>query len=82
MKVAKKFVQVTAKFDENGITPLQIFWSDGRIFKIDRILDVRPAASIKAGGFGIRYTCRIKGSETFLFYEEPRWFVEAKIPSA
>lgn len=79
MKVVKKFVSVTAKFDQNGITPLQIFWSDGRIFEIDRITDVRPAASIPAGGFGIRYTCKIAGKERLLFYEDPRWFVEAKI---
>ena len=27
---------------------------------------------------GTRYTCRILGQESYLFYEEPRWFVEAK----
>lgn len=25
-----------------------------------------------------RYTCRILNQESYLFYEEPRWFVEAK----
>jgi len=79
MKVVKKFVEVVAKFDEDGITPLSIQWPDGRVFDIDRILDVRPAASIPAGGFGIRYTCKVGGKERLLFYEEPRWFVEAKI---
>ncbi|PKM60036.1 MAG: hypothetical protein CVU99_10300 [Firmicutes bacterium HGW-Firmicutes-4] len=79
MKLVKKFVKVTARFDEDGITPLSVQWPDGRVFDIDRILDVRPAASIAVGGLGIRYTCRIGKKETYLFYEEPRWFVEAKI---
>ncbi|MBC3897999.1 hypothetical protein GH811_00030 [Acetobacterium malicum] len=80
MKVVKKFVSVTAKFDQNGITPLKIFWSDGRVFDIDRVTDVRPAASIVVGGLGIRYKCKIGGKERLLFYEQPRWFVEAKSP--
>lgn len=80
MNLVKKFVEVVAKFDEDGITPLSIQWPDGRIFDIDRIVDVRPAASITVGGFGIRYTCKIAGKERLLFYEEPRWFVEAKSP--
>ncbi|PKM61725.1 MAG: hypothetical protein CVU99_02280 [Firmicutes bacterium HGW-Firmicutes-4] len=80
MKVVKKFVSVTAKFDQDGITPLQIIWPDGRVFDVDRVLDVRPAASIAVGGLGIRYKCKIAGKERLLFYEEPRWFVEAKSP--
>lgn len=78
MKVVKKFVEVIAKFDEDGIMPVSIHWSDGRVFYINQVLDVRPAASIAVGGLGIRYTCRIGKKETFLFYEEPRWFVEVK----
>ena len=35
-------------------------------------------ASLKAGGAGIRYTCRIDGKLTHLFLEGDRWFVEAK----
>jgi len=65
--------------DETGqMMPRSVQWEDGRIFDIDRILDVRPAASLKAGGQGMRYTCRIRGRETYLFYENPRWFVERK----
>ena len=78
MKLVKKFVEVVAKFDEDGITPQSIHWPDGRVFYINQVLDVRPGASIKAGGIGIRYTCQINGKEKLLFYEEPRWFVEAK----
>lgn len=75
----KVFVEVIAKFDiEGNIIPLSIKWETGKIFEIDRILNKRRAASLKAGGQGIRYTCKIEGKETYLFYEEPRWFVEAK----
>lgn len=80
MKLVKKFVEVVAKFDEDGITPLSIQWPDGRIFEIDSIMDVRPAASVAVGGLGVRYKCKIGGKERLLFYEEPRWFVEEKCP--
>lgn len=75
----KVFVEVTAKFDTQGdITPLSITWADGTVFEIDRVLDKRRAASLKAGGQGMRYTIRVNGHSTYLFYEEPRWFVEGK----
>ena len=75
----KVFVEVTARFDVDGIiVPLSIRWEDGTLFEIDRVLDVRQAASLKAGGQGIRYTIRIGRHRTFLFYEAPRWFVEGK----
>ena len=77
MRYQKKYVEVTARFDTEGrIIPLKILWEDGSSFFIDRVLDIRPAASLKAGGAGIRYTCRINLQEKFLFLEENRWFVE------
>ena len=77
MKYKKKYVEVTARFDTDGrVFPLIILWEDGPAYFIDKILDVRPAASLKAGGAGIRYTCRINMVERFLFLEESRWFVE------
>lgn len=72
----KQYVSVTAIFDADGnILPLQINWDDGRCFEIDRITDIRYAASLKAGGAGIRYTCRIKQTEKYLFLEDNRWFI-------
>ena len=77
--VRKVYVEVTARFDVDGnITPLSVTWEDGTVYEIDKVLDQRRAASLKVGGIGMRYTCRILGQESFLFYEEPRWFVEAK----
>jgi hypothetical protein len=54
-------------------------WEDGRRFPVDRVLDVRQAHSLKTGGTGMRYTVRLGGQSTYLFYEGPRWFVEAKV---
>ena len=72
----KQYISVTAKFDNDGnILPVCINWDDGRTFVIDRITDIRYAASLKAGGAGIRYTCRIKQNEKYLFLEDNRWFI-------
>ena len=77
--VRKVYVEVTAKFDTEGnITPLSVTWEDGTVYEIDRILDKRRAASLKAVGIGMRYTCRISGRQSYLYYDEPRWFVEGK----
>lgn len=73
----KVYVEVQVRFDTEGsLTPESIIWEDGRHFQIEKVLDVRPAASLKAGGCGIRYTCRICGREKYLFMEESRWFIE------
>lgn len=75
----KVYVEVVVRFNEAGeARPLSIQWEDGRRFDIDRVLDVRRAASLKAGGCGMRYTCRIQDRETYLFEDENRWYVEAK----
>lgn len=75
----KRYVEMVVKYTAAGkIEPLAVHWGPGQLFGIDRILDVRPAASLKAGGAGIRYTCRIHGREKYLWLEENRWFVEAK----
>ncbi|MBQ0098157.1 MAG: hypothetical protein KBS62_04410 [Oscillospiraceae bacterium] len=73
----KKYISVTAQFDQDGnILPLKINWDDGRTFDIDRVTDIRYAASLKAGGAGIRYTCRIHSKEKYIYLEENRWFIE------
>ena len=73
----KKYIEVIAKFDTDGnITPLKIRVDDDIKANIDRVLDVRHAASLKAGGAGLRYTCRVFGKEIYLFLEENRWFIE------
>ena len=73
------YVEVAALFTPEGtVLPREVHWEDGRVYEIDRVLDVRHAAASKTGGCGIRYTCRIRGQQTYLFLDDGRWFVEAK----
>ena len=70
-------IEVNADFTLDGtIRPNYIRWEDGRTFAIDRILDVRRAASLKAGGVGTRYICKICGKQVALWNEEGKWFME------
>jgi hypothetical protein len=61
---------------------LSFIWENGKRYKIDKVLDVRPAASLKAGGAGLRYTVMVRDHETYLFLEEDKigakWFMERK----
>ena len=84
----KVYVPVEVRFTEEGkMLPENIQWEDGRIYAIDRVLDVRPSAAMRAGGQGDRYTVRVMGRETYLFFEHSlqygdpmpgRWFVERR----
>lgn len=84
----KAYVAVDARFAEDGtLLPREITWEDGTKFEIDRVLDIRQATAMKAGGQGDRYTVRIKGKQSYLFFERStnltgnnigRWFVERK----
>ena len=76
----KEYVDVLTRFEKNGtILPLCVYWIDGTEYPIDRVVDIRRASSLKAGGFGIRYTCEIRGKQTYLFLEGKRWFAERKL---
>ena len=75
----KAYVGVNARFEPDGrLCPLSITWEDGKKYRIDRVLDVRRAASLKGGGTGMRYTVRIGRVVTHLYIEDGRWFVERK----
>lgn len=75
----KVYVDVLAVWKkEGGIVPRAVKWEDGTRYQVDRVIEVRRAASLKAGGCGLRYTVRVCGQESYLFLEENRWFVEAK----
>lgn len=79
MSVKKKYISLIAKFTEDGrVLPSAILWEDGRTFSIDQITDIRKAASLKAGGIGVRYTCLVLGKQVFLYKDEDRWFMEIK----
>ena len=84
----KVYVPVDVAFGENGqMYPRVVHWVDGKKYEIDRVLDVRPAPAARAGGQGDRYTIRMNGKETCIFFEHNaeygsqitgRWFVERR----
>ena len=75
--MAAQYIEVIASFSPDGdIRPMAFVWPDGRRFAIDRILDIRPAASRKAGGRGIRYLCRVREKDILLFLDDKKWFYE------
>ena len=78
----KVYVNVNALFtDEGSMIPKAILWEDGKTYEIQKVTDIRRAASLKAGATGIRYTIYVDGYETHLYYgDDHRWFVEAKTP--
>ena len=85
---AKVYVDVKVDFDCDGnMRPREITWEDGHKYEIDRILDVRPAAALKAGGQGDRFTIVVLNQQSYLWFERcaaisgcrlGRWFVERK----
>lgn len=80
MNCSKVYVDVNATFSKDGqLKPVSFIWQDGHVYEIQRITDVRRAASLKAGGVGTRYTCVIEGQESYLYYEDNNmWFVEGR----
>ncbi len=87
-KPIKVYVNVTAAFDADGrMKPLSLVWEDGHKYMIEKVLDCKPAAAIRAGGQGERFTIRVNGREKYLFFERctqisgdllGKWFVERK----
>ncbi len=75
----KRYVPVVVRFDTTGkMRPVLIEFDEGHKYPVDKILDVRRAACQSVGGVGDRYTCRIQGKESYLWFEKGRWFVAAK----
>lgn len=76
--MAKTVIGVIAEHSRDGkIKPLSITWTDGRQYSIDRMLDVRIAATPKMSGKGLRYTCRIHGKQVYLFHDLGQWYIES-----
>ena len=88
VKPIKVYVGVEADFGSDGVMlPRAIIWEDGTRFEVDRVLDIRPAPALKAGGQGDRYSVRINNQPTYIFFERStnltgnvigRWFVERR----
>lgn len=75
--MSKINLTVTVKYHPDGSAlPLSIALEDGREFTIDKVFDRRKAASLKGGGLGMRYLCRICGKKVALFNDDGHWFIE------
>lgn len=85
MENCKIYVSVEALFGLDGtVIPKRIFWENGQIFEIDKILEVRNACSLHSEGAGVRYKIKIGQNIRYLFCEGQnamkhhafcRWFV-------
>ena len=76
------FGVIETRHKEGRLMPLALVWENGIRYGIDKVLDVRQAASLKEGGAGMRYKIRVRDRETYLFLEEnksgAKWFMERK----
>ena len=64
MNEDKIYVDVNATFTKDGmLLPKSFVWEDGVEYEISNVKDIRRAASLKAGGAGMRYTCVVDGKE-------------------
>ena len=69
-------VKVNADFmDYEKVLPRFVVWEDRR-YAVDRVTDIRRAASQKLGVMGIRYTCLIKGRVVYLYLVDYLWYME------
>ena len=69
---------VSIHYKSGTIKPLFIVWENGQKYAIDKVKNITRAASLKAGGCGIRYTCMINNQERYLFLEENKCFIEMR----
>lgn len=83
----KVYVQVNMDWMPNGDWEFNYFyWENGEKCIINGAVDPRQAHSLKAGGFGMRYTVNfsIEGDDEaknytkFMWLEEDKWFMERK----
>ena len=70
------YIQVDSEQMENGdVVPLAIVWTDGRIWKIDRLIH---SCTSPVGEFeGIRYTVIIGSAEKYIYRAGHAWYVMA-----
>ena len=59
MEGYKVYVDVMAVFTKEGVmTPKSIVWTDGHRYEIQKVTDIRRAASLRAGGVGMKCCLR------------------------
>lgn len=85
------YVRVALECDQTGyMQPTCITWTDGRIFKIDKVKSHRPAGEKHDSRICDCYTVEIKGALKQLYFERAsgyqqltvgRWYVECPAES-
>ncbi len=77
MPYIKQYVAMDIHYTAVGLVePRRLYWTDGSSYEIDRVLDVRPGASLKVGGAGMRFTVLISGQRRVIWQTGTQWFVE------
>ena len=76
--MVRKYIDVICLNDKGGnLKPLYIIWDDIKKIPILKVKEIRPRASLKVGGSGLRYTCIFeKNKVRHLYYDRGKWFVE------
>lgn len=78
MRVYKYYVDVETMIRADGsLDPVAMFWK-GHRYEVDKVIKIRETFC-KAGGCGVRYTCRFGSDERNLFWERNRWFLESEV---
>ena len=80
---APKKIPVAVRADhklDGSVRQIRFRAEEGESVHIDKVVDVRPAAVLKAGGQGIRYTCVVEGKQLYLFDCDGMWFLEDARP--
>ena len=86
---AKVYVQVKVFFDPAGfMKPVELIWKDGKIFRIDQVIDMHESQAAYSSVRRDKYTVKICGQQCSLYVERTRlphgmqvgrWYVERKI---
>lgn len=75
----RTYVGVGAVADVHGrVRPLWVDWTDGRRFLVDKVVSSRPYRPPGTGSGGTRFVIQTGDTQTQLFYEDPKWYVESK----
>ena len=83
---AKKYIRVVGDFyityDNKAerlkgvVKPVMLIHHDGRQYLIDQVSEPIKCASLKSGGVGLRYTCRVRQSLLYLYFDDNMWYYE------
>lgn len=75
--LAIEYIDVLVKFNTQGdFEPVKIKLKNNKTYLVDRVYRKDIRKSLKVGGQGLRFYCRISGKDVYLFFDENKWFLE------